>query len=102
MPRAVHQRSIRAFAVDKMLEHVGQQAGQDNAEEHAVGFAADVFSLWSKPARSQNSPTTANRIFSSASQVITRSVRSRSGVAARAQRLLIAISTRVGANVMRP
>jgi hypothetical protein len=51
---------------------------------------------------SQNNPTTPNRIFSSASQVITCKVRSRAGVAAPTHLLLIARSRRVGGNVTRP
>jgi hypothetical protein len=49
MPRAVHERSIRALAVNKVLEYMRHHAGNGYTEQHAVRLAANVFAMWSKP-----------------------------------------------------
>jgi hypothetical protein len=49
MPRAAHERSIRALAVNEMLEHMRHHAGNDYAKQHTVRFAANLFVVWSKP-----------------------------------------------------
>ena len=49
VPRAVHEHSIRALAVDKMLEDMRHHAGKGYAEQHAVRFTAELFVVWSKP-----------------------------------------------------
>jgi hypothetical protein len=48
MPRPVNERPIRAFPVDKVLEHIGQQAGKSHAEHHAIGFVANLLPMWPK------------------------------------------------------
>jgi hypothetical protein len=58
--------------------------------------------MWSKPGIQPEQTDHSQQNFSSASQVITRKLRSRAGVAARTHRSLIATSSCEGGNVTKP
>ena len=45
----MHKPPIRTLSIHKVLEYMGHHAGKSYAEKHAVGFPANLFSMWSKP-----------------------------------------------------
>jgi hypothetical protein len=97
--RALDQRSVRSLAADQIFEEVRHHASEDDAAEHPIGLVA--FGFRATPCDAiQKTAAAASTAFSSASQVVSPTVRSSAGDACRRQKRETAQSAADGGKTM--